>query len=78
MKGRSKMENLSKFCTCRDLKCPFHPTNHSKGCSLCIAKNLKEGEIPSCFFNKVGNASGMESYYYEDFAKLVLKNKREA
>lgn len=43
------MENLSKFCTCRDLKCPFHPTNHSKGCSLCIAKNLKEGEIPSCF-----------------------------
>ena len=47
------MENLSKFCTCRDLKCPFHPTNHNKGCSLCIAKNLKEGEIPSCFFNKL-------------------------
>ena len=71
------MENLSKFFTCKDLKCPFHPTNHNKGCSLCIAKNLKEGEIPSCFFNKVGNASEMESYYYEDFAKLVLKNKRE-
>ena len=71
------MENLSKFCTCKALKCPFHPTNHNKGCSLCIAKNLKEGEITSCFFNKVGNASEMESYYYEDFSKLVLKNKRE-
>ncbi|MDE6506834.1 MAG: hypothetical protein K2K71_06280, partial [Eubacterium sp.] len=22
------MENLSKFCTCKDLKCPLNPVNH--------------------------------------------------
>lgn len=71
------MENLSDFCSCNDLKCQFHPSNHNKGCSPCIAKNLKEGEIPSCFFNKVGNENDVKSYYFKDFAKLVLKNNRE-
>lgn len=45
--------NLSEFCTCKDTDCPLHPSNHDKGCSLCIAKNLKLGEIPNCFFNLV-------------------------
>lgn len=30
---------MSNNCTCTDLKCPFHPTNHDKGCTPCINKN---------------------------------------
>ena len=37
------------FCTCNDYDCPFNPVNHNEGCTPCIAKNLKEREIPSCF-----------------------------
>ena len=66
------MKNLSKFCTCTDLKCPFHPTNHDKGCAPCIADNLKDNEIPSCFFNKVDADYRGGSYTFEDFARLVL------
>ena len=72
------MSNLSEFCTCKDTKCPLNPVNHDKGCSLCIAKCLKLGEIPSCFFNavdpKMGNRQG---YTYEDFAKLVLFDSKQ-
>ncbi len=67
----------AKFCTCRDTTCPFHPTNHDRGCDLCIQKNLKLGEIPSCFFNAVGSAADTESYHYEDFARMVLRNSLE-
>ena len=66
------MGKLSSFCTCTDLECPLHPSNHDKGCSLCIAKNLKEREIPSCFFNEVGTDKDQETYFFEDFAKAVL------
>ena len=37
------------FCTCPDTKCPNHPSNHDKGCTPCIAKNLAQREIPGCF-----------------------------
>ena len=47
------MKEPREFCTCGDLKCPFHPTNHDRGCSLCILKNLKAKEIPSCFFHDI-------------------------
>ena len=66
------MKNLSKFCTCTDLKCPFHPTNHDKGCAPCIADNLRDNEIPSCFFNKVDADYRGGSYTFEDVARLVL------
>lgn len=66
------MANLSKFCTCTDLECPMHPTNHDKGCAPCIAKNLKLREIPSCFFNEVDSAAEHDSFFFEDFAKAVL------
>ncbi len=66
----------SAFCTCEDLKCPFHPTNHDKGCSPCISKNLKLGEIPSCFFNKINAPQNLPSYTMEDFAKLVLQQNK--
>lgn len=66
------MKNLSPFCTCDDLECPFHPTNHDKGCAPCIADNLKDGEIPSCFFFKVDKDYPGPTYTMEDFARLVL------
>lgn len=64
--------NLSEFCTCKDTDCPLHPSNHDKGCSLCIAKNLKLGEIPNCFFNLVDKENKSADYKFADFARLVL------
>jgi len=69
------MKNLSPFCTCTDLKCPLHPANHDKGCAPCIAKNLKQKEIPSCFFKKLNTGKKPENYYFEDFAKAVLEKE---
>ena len=70
------MENLSQFCTCTDLKCPCHPTNHDKGCALCIQKNLREKEIPSCFFHDIEDEH-IGDYHYEDFADSVNRNCRK-
>lgn len=69
------MSQLSEFCTCSDRKCPLHPANHNKGCSLCIAKNLKQREIPNCFFNLVDKDYNCGGYSFADFAKLVLGQK---
>ena len=70
------MNNISQFCTCTDLKCPLHPTNHEKGCSLCVAKCLKLREIPSCFFKLIEKEHIGDSYKFEDFAKSVLNNNK--
>ena len=69
------MKNLSPFCSCSDVRCPMHPTNHDKGCAPCIAKNLQLREIPSCFFNKVDSAGEHTSFFFEDFAESVLRGK---
>ena len=66
------MSDVSNFCTCSDVKCPNHPTNHDKGCTPCIVKNLECGEIPSCFFHKTGRPKKGTGYTFEDFAKTVL------
>ena len=66
------MKDRSPFCTCTDLGCPFHPTNHEKGCAPCIAKNLERQEIPSCFFHIVSPEKREGSYRFEDFARAVL------
>ncbi len=68
------MENAT-FCTCKDLNCPNHPTNHSDGCTPCIIKNLQSKEIPACFFKKVPGHENVKDYYFKDFAELVLKEK---
>lgn len=65
------MANFSKFCTCTDLNCPLHPTNHEKGCGPCIGKNLKQREIPSCFFHLVEGADVKKGTSFEDFARQV-------
>ncbi len=59
------------FCTCTDYACPNHPTNHDRGCVPCIAKNLKEREIPTCFFKRVGTEKPTPDWHFEDFAALV-------
>ena len=64
--------NSIDFCTCADHDCPMHPTKHDKECTPCIEKNLRFGEIPSCFFNAVKGEEKLTSYYFEDFAKLVM------
>ena len=71
--GAESRKDLSPFCTCRDLSCPFHPTNHDRGCAPCIAKNLNRKEIPSCFFHLVEKEHSGDGYGFEDFAKSVLR-----
>lgn len=64
------------FCTCKDHKCPFNPVNHDRGCEFCVAKCLKEGEIPSCFFHKISdNMKSDDDYSYLGFAKLVMEQQ---
>ena len=70
------MENLSKFCSCKNTNCPLHPTKHSKGCAPCIAKNLKLHELPNCFFNLLNGSDSRPGDSFEDFANEVLKNNK--
>ena len=65
------MKNLSPFCTCTDTQCPLNPANHENGCAPCVAKNLREREIPSCFFNKTDGAASHSVFSFEEFAKSV-------
>ncbi len=67
------MENVH-FCTCLNTACPHHP-QQTGSCTKCIEKNLKNGEIPSCFFDKAGGVKKRSKYKFEDFAKLVLDKK---
>lgn len=61
-----------KFCTCTNYECPIHPTKHDKGCTPCIAKNLKLGEVPNCFFNKIPGSENRIGDLFKDFAITVL------
>ena len=63
--------DLPEFCTCTDKTCPFHPSRHAQGCTPCIAKNLREGEIPSCVFHAIGFPKPTAGWRYEDFAALA-------
>lgn len=65
------MANLSAFCTCKNTGCPLHPTKHDKGCTPCIAKNLKLNELPNCFFNKVEGSERRKGDTFTDFANAV-------
>lgn len=69
------MAQTGAYCTCRDTKCPLHPTNHDKGCTPCILKNLKLREVPGCFFNALEHREERETYFFEDFAEAVLHDK---
>ena len=70
------MENEKQFCTCRDFSCQLNPHNHSEGCDLCIKKNLKAKEIPSCFFRSVnGDISKLKEFTFESFVNFFTENK---
>lgn len=66
--------NISGFCTCENFDCPIHPIKHDKGCAPCIAKNLKLGEIPNCFFKLVDEGNKRADDKFADFAKCVFEN----
>lgn len=67
------MGRLSEFCTCTYTNCPHHPRNHDEGCSKCIEKNLRQREIPYCFFLLLDGVETREGDSFESFAKLVMK-----
>lgn len=71
------MTNTIPFCTCGDTSCPNHPSNHDQGCTLCIAKNLRLGEIPSCFFSKADPDYHGPGYLMEDFASLMQRKNEK-
>lgn len=72
------MENNKHFCTCTDLNCKLHPHNNPKGCDLCIKKNLKKREIPSCFFKLVNDdISELKEFTIESFVNFFIKNKKQ-
>lgn len=65
------------FCTCTDKACPLHPTNHDKGCDPCIRKNLKAGEIPSCFFRLVSeDTSELTEYTLASFVDFYQRKRQ--
>jgi hypothetical protein len=71
------MADREPFCTCKDLNCKLHPTNHDRGCDLCIRKNLKHGEIPSCFFHLVhDDISGLDEFTIDRFVRFYLEHKK--
>jgi hypothetical protein len=70
------MENQKHFCTCKDLNCKLNPHNHSKGCDLCIKKNINAREIPSCFFRLVNDdLTELKEFTIESFVDFFIKNK---
>ena len=65
--------NKAHFCTCSYLDCEHHPIKNDGSCNPCIEKNLKRLEIPSCFFNKIGEKGSCESEYtFRKFAEEVI------
>ena len=70
------MEKTKHFCTCADLNCKLHPQNHDKGCDPCIRKNMKDGEIPSCFFKLVHpDLSELKAFTFASFVEFYNKYK---
>lgn len=63
------------FCTCVDYECPMNPVNHDKGCTPCIAQNLKEQHIPVCFFRDLRpDMDRKQDYSYKGFARFQEQN----
>ena len=65
-----------KFCTCDDHSCPHNPCNHERGCTPCIAKNLREHEIPTCLFNAISPnriETDKDEWSWQAFARHVDK-----
>lgn len=65
------------YCTCADRACPLHPANHDKGCTPCMMKNLRAGEVPSCLWNLVSTREERQregcDYRIASFAEMVRR-----
>jgi hypothetical protein len=73
------MADYEHFCSCKDISCKLNPINHNLGCDPCIKKNLKAGEIPSCFFHLVNDdLSQLQEFTVESFVKFYRENKKDA
>ena len=70
------MNNWKSYCTCTDLDCPCHPSRHDQGCTPCVRKNQRQGEIPSCFFKLVEDRQKPDAYFFENFADWVKEHKK--
>lgn len=72
------MKERKHFCTCRDINCKLNPCNHDKGCDPCISKNLKEGEIPGCFFRLISDdLSQLNEFTIESFVNFYCQTKED-
>ena len=68
------------FCTCGDVSCPLNPNNprnreRGRGCDACIRKNLALGEIPSCFFKKVGSIEDWDDFSVAGFVRFFHEHQ---
>ena len=76
---RGEEPAMPHFCTCQNTACRCHPSNHDQGCDLCIQKELRKGEIPSCFFNLVIRpGETVEDCTIQAFARRVLEAETAA
>ena len=66
---------MDHFCTCTNTACRCHPSNHDKGCTLCIEKELRKLEIPACFFNLIAPGESIQDCSLEAFARWVLHSE---
>ena len=64
------MCNISTFCTCKDSSCPFHPTNHDKGC----APYIHEGEL----IDLMARRRSIRKYTEDDIPEEKLKRILQA
>lgn len=74
----TEKELTRHFCTCDDLTCALNPNNPERpapGCDSCIRKNLKAGEIPSCFFDLISDdLTGWEDFSMAGFVAFYQKH----
>ncbi len=71
------MTNQKHFCSCRDTSCKLNPNNHDLGCDPCIQKNLKAGEVPSCFFHLIDeDISHLKEFTIDSFVRFYLNKKQ--
>ena len=76
---RGEEPAMPHFCTCQNTACRCHPSNHGQGGDLCIQKELRKGEIPSCFFNLVIRpGETVEDCTIQAFARRVLEAETAA
>ncbi len=66
------------FCTCTDTACAKHPSNHAHGCDPCIASNLAQKAMPTCFFKAVHkDTSGVTDFSINGFVAYCQAHQGE-